>query len=152
MADFTEVVDGPASFFRRIRKGVTDSVSRPVPGLVRVIKTTDVARNGLPSDRNRSDSDGKSVGSSSNPSSNSSSSPSFSSTPPPKYYRLEQFDNILGGENIDLNQLRKLSWNGVPPQYRTMVWQLLLGYLPTNKRYYHASHILMIRFAAIPGL
>jgi len=29
--------------------------------------------------------------------------------------------------------LRKVSWNGVPIQYRTMVWQLLLGYMPTNK-------------------
>ena len=129
MADFTEAMDGPVNFFRRIRKGVTDSVSRPVPGLIRVTRAPDISQNSSQSDRNAADVDGKSVGAtSSNNTSNSSS------TPPPKYYRLEQFDNILGGENIDLTQLRKLSWNGVPLQYRTMVWQLLLGYLPTNKR------------------
>ena len=122
MTDFTEAIDGPASFFRRIRKGVADSVSRPVPGLVRITRTADIPNQSVSAD------DVKMGGTSSNNTSNSSSSP------PPKYYRLEQFDNILGGENIDLTQLRKLSWNGIPPQYRTMVWQLLLGYLPTNKR------------------
>lgn len=48
-------------------------------------------------------------------------------------YRHEQFDLILGAENVDLTALRKLSWNGVPSQFRTVVWQLELGYLPTNK-------------------
>lgn len=32
-----------------------------------------------------------------------------------------------------MTALRKLSWNGIPPQFRAMVWQLLLGYVPTNK-------------------
>lgn len=125
MADFSDVMDGPANFFRRFRKGVTDSVSRPVPG--RGTRASDISQNSNSSDRSSVDADGKSVG-------GTGSSSNSSSTPPPKYYRLEQFDNILGGENIDLTALRKLSWNGVPPQYRTMVWQLLLGYLPTNKR------------------
>ena len=129
MTDFNETIDGPASFFRRIRKGVTDSVSRPVPASIKVTKASDQVRNGNLSDRNAASLSGKSIGgTSSSNSSNSSSTP-----PPPKYYRLGQFDTILGGENIDLTQLRKLSWNGVPSQYRTMVWQLLLGYLPTNK-------------------
>jgi hypothetical protein len=48
-------------------------------------------------------------------------------------YRITQFENILSAENVDLNALRKISWNGVPYEYKTMVWQLLLGYLPTNK-------------------
>lgn len=48
-------------------------------------------------------------------------------------YRLQQYEQILGADNIDLGALRKLSWNGVPYQYRTVVWQLLLGYLPTHK-------------------
>jgi hypothetical protein len=120
MADITEVADGPGSFFRRIRKGVTESVVRPLPGGVRVTRAPDISQTVLGS---------KATGNST--SSNSSNS---SSTPAPKYYRLEQFNNILGADNIDLTQLRKLSWNGVPPQYRTMVWQLLLEYLPTNKR------------------
>lgn len=128
MTDFNETIDGPSSFFRRFRKGVTDSVSRPVTPVIKVAKIPEVVQRGHPSDRNAVSLSGKSIGGTS--SINSSNS---SSTPPPKHYRLEQFDNILAGENIDLTQLRKLSWNGVPPQYRTMVWQLLLGYLPTNK-------------------
>ena len=48
-------------------------------------------------------------------------------------YRNKQFDKILLAENIDLVALRKLAWNGVPWKYRTQVWQLLLGYMPTNK-------------------
>jgi hypothetical protein len=36
-------------------------------------------------------------------------------------------------ENVDLANLRKLAWNGVPPKFRADVWQMLLGYLPTNK-------------------
>lgn len=35
--------------------------------------------------------------------------------------------------SINITDLRKLSWNGVPPELRAMTWQLLLGYLPTNK-------------------
>lgn len=48
-------------------------------------------------------------------------------------YRISQFDKLLAMENIDLNALRKIAWNGVPPKYRADVWQMLLGYLPTNK-------------------
>ncbi|CAM9234218.1 unnamed protein product, partial [Ectocarpus fasciculatus] len=46
---------------------------------------------------------------------------------------LQKFQATLDAENVDLNVLRKLGWNGIPHEYRTMVWQLLLGYLPTNK-------------------
>lgn len=31
-----------------------------------------------------------------------------------------------GGENVDLAELRKLAWSGVPNELRPMVWQLLL--------------------------
>lgn len=34
---------------------------------------------------------------------------------------------------INLGDLRKLSWNGVPAELRAITWQLLLGYLPTNR-------------------
>ena len=129
MADISEVADGPGSFFRRIRKGVTESVVRPLPGGVKVTRAPDITQTVI---------GGKAIGSTT--SSNSSNS---SSAPAPKYYRLEQFNSILAADNIDLTQLRKLSWNGVPPQYRTMVWQLLLEYLPTNKR----SESLSISFS-----
>jgi len=39
----------------------------------------------------------------------------------------------MESENIDLVQLRKLSWNGVPAELRPTVWQMMLGYVPTNK-------------------
>lgn len=47
--------------------------------------------------------------------------------------RLETFERMLGEEDLDLQQLRKCSWTGVPQQYRARVWQLLLGYLPTRR-------------------
>ena len=50
-----------------------------------------------------------------------------------KSYRVYQFERILEADNVDLQALRKIAWNGVPVEFRPMVWQLLLGYLPTNK-------------------
>ena len=38
----------------------------------------------------------------------------------------------MESDNIDLTQLRKLSWNGIPAELRPLIWQLMLGYLPTN--------------------
>ncbi len=32
-----------------------------------------------------------------------------------------------------LDQLRKLSWSGIPLEVRGEVWQVLLGYLPANR-------------------
>ena len=52
---------------------------------------------------------------------------------PQKHYRVERFKVILSSENVDMIELRKLSWNGVPPQFRTMVWLLHLGYMPANR-------------------
>ena len=42
-------------------------------------------------------------------------------------YKIKQFDTILQADNVDVKALRELAWNGVPSQYRTMVWQILLG-------------------------
>ncbi|KAJ1835359.1 GTPase-activating protein [Coemansia sp. RSA 2711] len=39
---------------------------------------------------------------------------------------------LLSSPNIDLAQLQRLSWKGIPPQYRSTTWQLLTGYLPLN--------------------
>ncbi|BGP01645.1 GTPase-activating protein GYP1 [Rhodotorula toruloides] len=44
--------------------------------------------------------------------------------------RKRKFLEVLGEDNVDLTELRKLAWSGVPADLRTMVWQLLLGYLP----------------------
>lgn len=108
-------------FFRRWRKtgvpqGSGGSVpSRPVPGTVRPMRAMDA------------------MSSADSPTSLSTEalSPSVPQSRAP--YKLQKFQLLLDAENVDLNALRKLSWNGVPNEFRAMVWQLLLGYLPTNK-------------------
>ncbi|GAA6016437.1 hypothetical protein JCM10207_003861 [Rhodosporidiobolus poonsookiae] len=44
--------------------------------------------------------------------------------------RKRKFLDVLEADSVDLAELRKLAWNGVPSELRTMVWQVLLGYLP----------------------
>ncbi|KAK7896167.1 hypothetical protein WMY93_021492 [Mugilogobius chulae] len=46
--------------------------------------------------------------------------------------RLDKFRQILTGPNTDLDELRKLSWSGIPRQVRPITWKLLSGYLPAN--------------------
>lgn len=49
--------------------------------------------------------------------------------------RVAKFRKVLepgGDEAINTVELCKLLWNGVPCEYRAVVWQVLLGYLPTN--------------------
>lgn len=48
-------------------------------------------------------------------------------------YRDKRFEEILGEEIVRLDELRKISWNGVPQVHRPAVWQLLVGYMPANK-------------------
>jgi len=47
-------------------------------------------------------------------------------------YREAQFDRILRESVVNIVELRKLGWNGIPPQHRPIAWKILLGYLPTN--------------------
>jgi len=56
-----------------------------------------------------------------------------------KSYREVQFEKVLGVDDaqknnhvIKMSELRKIAWNGVPPQFRGTCWKILLGYLPTN--------------------
>ena len=44
--------------------------------------------------------------------------------------RLEKFGKLLSGPTTDLDQLRKLSWNGVPKVLRGTAWRLLSVYKP----------------------
>lgn len=46
--------------------------------------------------------------------------------------RINRFKKILQSSIVDLGDLRKVSWNGIPGELRPMAWQLLLGYLPAN--------------------
>ncbi|KAE9091696.1 TBC1 domain family member [Phytophthora fragariae] len=47
--------------------------------------------------------------------------------------RYTQFERLLEKEVVDLDQLRKLSWGGVPTTYRPTVWRLLLGCMPPKQ-------------------
>ncbi|EIW73335.1 hypothetical protein TREMEDRAFT_70952 [Tremella mesenterica DSM 1558] len=49
--------------------------------------------------------------------------------------RREKFAKVLRGNvedggGVDLAELRRLAWSGVPEEVRPIVWQLLLNYLP----------------------
>ena len=48
--------------------------------------------------------------------------------------RFEAFERVLNSEDVDLIELRKLSWLGIPDLFRAKVWKLLLGYLPTRRQ------------------
>ncbi|XP_077194362.1 TBC1 domain family member 22A isoform X2 [Paroedura picta] len=46
--------------------------------------------------------------------------------------RLDKFRQLLAGPNTNLEELRKLSWSGIPKPVRPITWKLLSGYLPAN--------------------
>ncbi|CAI2164927.1 20418_t:CDS:10 [Funneliformis geosporum] len=46
--------------------------------------------------------------------------------------RLNIFKDVLQSANIDLTELKKNSWIGIPDELRSITWQLLLEYLPCN--------------------
>lgn len=47
--------------------------------------------------------------------------------------KYTKFQKVLSDPNaINIQDLRKLSWNGVPTELRAITWQILLGYLPAN--------------------
>lgn len=46
--------------------------------------------------------------------------------------KSDRFRNILQETNVDLNILKKHAWNGIPDEFRPIVWKLLMGYLPCN--------------------
>nr|CCA24407.1 conserved hypothetical protein [Albugo laibachii Nc14] len=47
--------------------------------------------------------------------------------------RAEQLSQLFENDVIDLDKLRELSWGGIPQEYRSNAWKLLLGYMPTKK-------------------
>ncbi|KAJ8301525.1 hypothetical protein KUTeg_020512 [Tegillarca granosa] len=46
--------------------------------------------------------------------------------------KLEKFKSVLAGPNTDLDELRKLSWSGIPKAVRPTAWKILSGYLPAS--------------------
>jgi hypothetical protein len=50
-----------------------------------------------------------------------------------KTYQETQFEKAIDADVVSMSELRKLGWNGIPPQYRAQAWKILLGCLPTNQ-------------------
>lgn len=46
--------------------------------------------------------------------------------------RLEKFHSLINASSLDLEELRKLSWSGIPQSVRPITWRLLSGYVPAN--------------------
>ncbi|KAF8497654.1 rab-GTPase-TBC domain-containing protein [Gautieria morchelliformis] len=44
--------------------------------------------------------------------------------------RRRKFEDCLLAQDVNIAELRKLAWSGVPDDLRPIAWQLLLGYLP----------------------
>ncbi|KAF8894096.1 rab-GTPase-TBC domain-containing protein [Infundibulicybe gibba] len=47
-----------------------------------------------------------------------------------KTNRRHKFVDCLSAQDVNIVELRKLAWAGIPNDLRPMAWQLLLGYLP----------------------
>ncbi|KAI0254043.1 rab-GTPase-TBC domain-containing protein [Lactifluus subvellereus] len=47
-----------------------------------------------------------------------------------KANRHHKFIECLSREDVDMAELRKLAWSGIPDYLRPLAWPLLLGYLP----------------------
>ena len=48
--------------------------------------------------------------------------------------KLSNYLRLLQDESLTLPQLRKLAWSGIPPEVRSLVWKILLEYVPTARR------------------
>lgn len=57
-----------------------------------------------------------------------------------KSYKVTAFERCISAPIVDLRELQKLGWNGVPAEYRADTWKMLLGYLPANSS--RRSHTL----------
>ncbi|KAH9992617.1 rab-GTPase-TBC domain-containing protein [Russula vinacea] len=51
-----------------------------------------------------------------------------------KANRHHKFVECLSREDVDMAELRKLAWSGIPEDLRPLAWPLLLGYLPLPTR------------------
>lgn len=50
-----------------------------------------------------------------------------------KSYKVTSFEKCINAPVVDLRELKRLGWNGIPPEHRADAWKLLLGYLPANR-------------------
>jgi hypothetical protein len=89
--------------------------------------------------------------SSNNSNSNSSNNNIFNSTMQTterKPYKIQQYENVLNCENVDLDALRKLSWNGVP-EYLRPTGVYLFIYLSIYLFIYLSIHLYIYIYLSI---
>ncbi|GAV08465.1 hypothetical protein RvY_18148 [Ramazzottius varieornatus] len=58
------------------------------------------------------------------------SSSSLQSLLPRHSQKSDKFDKVLSMPSLDMEELRRLSWSGIPSQLRANVWRLLCGHAP----------------------
>ncbi|KAK6630841.1 hypothetical protein RUM44_003011 [Polyplax serrata] len=46
--------------------------------------------------------------------------------------KIGKFSPLINSPILNLDELRSLSWSGIPPRLRSMTWKLLAGYLPAS--------------------
>lgn len=46
--------------------------------------------------------------------------------------KIEKFKALLDDPQLNLKDLKELSWSGIPRRMRAVTWRLLSGYLPTS--------------------
>lgn len=44
-----------------------------------------------------------------------------------------KFESLLNQSPVNISELEKVSWSGIPSKYRSRVWKILCGYLPAGK-------------------
>ncbi|GJJ06357.1 hypothetical protein Clacol_000548 [Clathrus columnatus] len=71
---------------------------------------------------------------SSNPNTEPSITPSLQRELSIRANRRRKFDECLLSQDINIAELRKLAWSGIPNDLRPIVWQLLSGYLPLSNQ------------------
>lgn len=50
-----------------------------------------------------------------------------------EFNRSKMITKILEAENLNIKQLRKYSWRGIPAELRPRAWRHLLGYIPRHR-------------------
>jgi hypothetical protein len=48
-------------------------------------------------------------------------------------YKDRQFESVISADVVNMADLRRLGWNGIPSEHRAQAWKIMLGYLPVNK-------------------
>ncbi|KAI9297483.1 RabGAP/TBC [Neoconidiobolus thromboides FSU 785] len=45
--------------------------------------------------------------------------------------KLKKIKSLLKDSQLDLAELKKLTWGGIPSEHRSLIWKILMGYAPT---------------------